>query len=68
MTAIGLFSFTSRLTFNSQFRLDNDLVILRGAENEASGQMLSGKVVLCLPAQLKIEDVHLRLTGTLKVG
>lgn len=57
---------SSLLTF--LFRLDNDLVILRGADNEASSQLLSGKVVLCLPQQLKVEDVHLRLTGTLKVG
>lgn len=42
--------------------------MLRGAENEASSQLLKGVVVLCLPSALKIEDVHLRMTGQLKVG
>jgi len=49
-------------------RLDNEIIVLRGAENEASSQMLKGVVVLCLPSALKVEDVHLRMTGQLKVG
>jgi hypothetical protein len=49
-------------------RLDNEIIVLRGAESEASSQMLRGVVVLCLPAPLKIEDVHLRMTGQLKIG
>jgi len=48
--------------------LDNDVIVLRGSESEASSQMLKGVVVLCLPAALKVEDVHLRMTGQLKVG
>jgi arrestin-related trafficking adapter 4/5/7 len=48
--------------------LENEVIVLRGGENEASSQMLKGVVVLCLPAALKIEDVHLRMTGSLKVG
>ena len=48
--------------------LDNDVIVLRGGESEASSQMLKGVVVLCLPAALKVEDVHLRMTGQLKVG
>ncbi|TVY20690.1 putative HECT-type ubiquitin ligase-interacting protein creD [Lachnellula arida] len=51
-----------------EIRLDNEVIILRGEENEASSQILKGSVVLCLPAALRIEDVHLRMTGHLKVG
>jgi hypothetical protein len=51
------------LTFSS---LDNDIIVLRGGENEASSQVLSGTVVLCLPHALKVEDVHLRMVGSLK--
>jgi hypothetical protein len=49
-------------------RLENEVIVLRGAESEASSQMLKGVVVLCLPSALKIEDVHLRMTGSLRVG
>jgi hypothetical protein len=48
--------------------LENDIIVLRGSENESSSQMLKGVVVLCLPAPLKIEDVHLKMVGQLKVG
>ncbi|KAL2069655.1 hypothetical protein VTL71DRAFT_14334 [Oculimacula yallundae] len=51
-----------------EIRLDNEVIVLRGGENEASSQLLKGVVVLCLPAALKVEDVHLRMTGQLKVG
>lgn len=53
------------LTANS---LDNDIIVLRGSESESSSQMLKGVVVLCLHAALKVEDVHLKLHGQLKVG
>lgn len=48
-----------------RYRLENDFIVFRGSETESSGQLLKGTVVLCLSAPLKIEDVHLRLTGTL---
>ncbi|RKU48625.1 hypothetical protein DL546_008929 [Coniochaeta pulveracea] len=48
-----------------EIRLENDFIVFRGSETESSGQLLKGTVVLCLSAPLKIEDVHLRLTGTL---
>jgi hypothetical protein len=48
-----------------EIRLENDFIVFRGSESESSGQLLKGTVVLCLSAPLKIEDVHLRLTGTL---
>ncbi|KAK1988071.1 arrestin [Colletotrichum cereale] len=47
-----------------EIRLDNDFIVFRGGEDESAGQVLKGVVVLCLPTPLKIEDVHLRLTGT----
>ncbi|KAK0617199.1 hypothetical protein B0T14DRAFT_434322 [Immersiella caudata] len=51
-----------------EIRLENDFIVFRGNDHEASGQPLKGTVVLCLPTPLKIEDVHLRLTGTLHYG
>lgn len=49
-------------------RLENDLIVLRGSPDEASTQILRGVVVLCLPSALKIEDVHLRMTGQSRIG
>lgn len=46
-------------------RLENDFIVFRGHEHESAAQLLKGTVVLCLPTALKVEDVHLRLTGTL---
>ncbi|TVY83199.1 putative HECT-type ubiquitin ligase-interacting protein creD [Lachnellula suecica] len=51
-----------------EIRLENEVIVLRGGENEASSQILKGVVVLCLPSALKVEDVHLRMIGSLKVG
>jgi arrestin-related trafficking adapter 4/5/7 len=48
--------------------LDSEVIILRGVESEAASQLVKGVVVLCLPAALKVEDVHLRMTGHLKLG
>ena len=48
--------------------LDSDVIVLRGVESEAASQILKGVVVLCLPSALKVEDVHLRMTGHLRVG
>lgn len=44
------------------------MLTLRGTEAEASSQLLRGVVVLCLPTALRIEDVHLRMTGVCRVG
>ena len=49
-------------------RLETDVITLRGTESEASSQLLRGVVVLCLPASLRTEDVHLRMTGIARVG
>ncbi|KAK5995130.1 putative HECT-type ubiquitin ligase-interacting protein creD [Cladobotryum mycophilum] len=48
-------------------RLDDDFIVFRGGEQESSGQLLKGVVVLCLSTPLRIEDVHLRLVGTLRL-
>ncbi|KAF5021680.1 hypothetical protein F66182_6268 [Fusarium sp. NRRL 66182] len=47
-------------------RLDSDFIVFRGGEHESSGQVLKGTLVLCLQTSLKIEDVRLRLVGTLR--
>lgn len=49
-------------------RLESDVIVLRGPESEASSQILRGVLVLCLAMPLKVEDVHLRLTGQCRVG
>ncbi|KAI1196976.1 arrestin [Nemania serpens] len=51
-----------------EIRLDNDFIVFRGNEYEASGQLLKGVVVLCLKDHLKVEDVHLRLIGHCRIA
>jgi arrestin-related trafficking adapter 4/5/7 len=48
------------------FSLDSDFIVFRGSDHESSGQVLKGTLVLCLQTSLKIEDVRLRLVGTLR--
>ncbi|VBB80206.1 Putative protein of unknown function [Podospora comata] len=49
-------------------RLENDFIVFRGNDHEASGQLLKGTVVLCLSAPLKVETINLKLTGTIHYG
>ncbi|KAH6605744.1 hypothetical protein Trco_004897 [Trichoderma cornu-damae] len=49
-------------------RLDDDFIVFRGNEQESSGQVLKGVVVLCLSSPLRMEDVHLRLIGSLRLN
>lgn len=49
-------------------RLENDFIVFRGGEHESAGQLLKGTVVLCLSNALKLDEVHLRLTGTLRLS
>ncbi|KAF1739418.1 HECT-type ubiquitin ligase-interacting protein creD [Beauveria bassiana] len=49
-------------------RLDQDFIVFRGNDHESAGQLLKGVVVLCLSQPLRIEDIHLRLTGTHRVS
>ncbi|KAI2617770.1 hypothetical protein GGR54DRAFT_640858 [Hypoxylon sp. NC1633] len=51
-----------------EIRLENDFIVLRGNEHEASGQLLKGVLVLCLREQLKVEDIHLRLMGSCRIA
>ncbi|KAH7040318.1 uncharacterized protein B0I36DRAFT_379315 [Microdochium trichocladiopsis] len=51
-----------------EIRLENDFIVLRGNEHEATSQILKGQVVLCLREPLKVEDIHLRLTGNCRVA
>ncbi|KIV91859.1 hypothetical protein, variant [Exophiala mesophila] len=44
-------------------RLDNDYIVFRGSEDEASSAELSGSVVLCLTDILNIAQIHLTLSG-----
>ena len=45
-------------------RLENDFIVFRGNDHEASGQLLKGTLVLCLSSPLRVEDIHLKLMGT----
>ncbi|KAF2964869.1 hypothetical protein GQX73_g8694 [Xylaria multiplex] len=51
-----------------EIRLDNEFIVFRGNDHEASGQLLKGVVVLCLRESLRVEDVHLRLTGHCRIA
>ncbi|KAK7415781.1 hypothetical protein QQZ08_012263 [Neonectria magnoliae] len=46
--------------------LDSDFIVFRGTEHESTGQLLKGVLVLCLQSSLRMEDVRLRLIGTLR--
>jgi hypothetical protein len=63
-----LWEFQARSVLMLFCRLESDVVVLRGPEAEASSQLLRGVVVLCLPSSLRVDDVHLRLTGQAKIG
>lgn len=49
-------------------RLDDDFIVFRGSDHEASGQLVKGVVVLCLKESFKVEDIHLRLTGHCRIA
>ncbi|PKS11419.1 hypothetical protein jhhlp_003182, partial [Lomentospora prolificans] len=51
-----------------EIRLDNDFIVFRGNGHESAGQLLKGQVVLCLSGPLKLEELHLRLSGTLRLS
>ncbi|KAI1079926.1 arrestin [Whalleya microplaca] len=51
-----------------EIRLENEFIVFRGGEHEASGQLLKGNLVLCLREHLKVEDVHLRLIGNCRIA
>ena len=49
-------------------RLENDFLVFRGNHHESAGQLIKGYVVLCLSNELKLDELHLRLTGTLRLS
>ncbi|KIM98446.1 hypothetical protein OIDMADRAFT_128584 [Oidiodendron maius Zn] len=51
-----------------EIRLDNEVIVLRGTESEASSQLLKGVLVLSLPASLKVQGIYLKMTGHLRSG
>lgn len=53
---------------NKLSSLENNLIVFRGNEHEASGQLLKGVLAICVPSPIKIEDIHLRLTGTQRLA
>lgn len=58
---------SENLANNHHRRLENDFIVFRGTDHESSGQLLKGVIVLCLSAPLRMEDIRLRLTGTLRL-
>lgn len=57
----GSIFFSNRLN-----RLDRDFVVFWGNQYESPDQLLKGVVVLCLRSPLKLEDIRLRLDGTVR--
>ncbi|KAF4454275.1 hypothetical protein F53441_3276 [Fusarium austroafricanum] len=49
-----------------EIRLERDFVVFWGNRYESSDQLLKGVVVLCLKSPLKLEDIRLRLDGTVR--
>ncbi|RBR06592.1 uncharacterized protein FIESC28_10987 [Fusarium coffeatum] len=47
-------------------RLERDFVVFWGNQYESSDQIVKGVVVLCLQSPLKLEDVRVRLDGTVR--
>ncbi|KAF5667056.1 dinitrobenzene,calcium zinc resistance protein [Fusarium heterosporum] len=60
----------SGVTSNScslfDIRLERDFLVFWGSQYESSDQLLKGVVVLCLRSPLKLEDIRLRLDGTVR--
>ncbi|KAM4063186.1 hypothetical protein HRG_013805 [Hirsutella rhossiliensis] len=61
-------TFSSRQNCYSLFTFDQDFIFFRGNYHKSTGQLLKGVVVLCLFSSLSIENVRLRLTGTLRLS
>ena len=55
------------LTFRT-IRLDDDYIVFRGNEQEASSAHLRGTLVLCLSEPLTIKHVRLTLSGISRIS
>ncbi|KAH7078185.1 hypothetical protein BKA63DRAFT_280865 [Paraphoma chrysanthemicola] len=53
--------------FLFEIRLDDGLVVLRGNEHEAAGQLLKGRVELRSTRALRVDAVHLRMAGRMRI-
>ncbi|KAI9726013.1 MAG: hypothetical protein M1834_009441 [Cirrosporium novae-zelandiae] len=51
-----------------EIRLDSSNLVLRGSEHEAASALLKGSVVLCLSEPLRIQNIHMRLSGESRVS
>ncbi|KAH7239884.1 hypothetical protein B0J15DRAFT_502929 [Fusarium solani] len=49
-----------------EIRLERDVIVFRGGEDEATDQILKGAVVLCLKSPLRVETIQLCFGGTLR--
>jgi arrestin-related trafficking adapter 4/5/7 len=49
-------------------RLDNNVAILRGSEEDAPGQLIKGTVVLCLSEPLSVKNIGLEFKGESRVA
>ncbi|CAG2003416.1 unnamed protein product [Fusarium graminearum] len=54
--------------FHSNQQLEQDLIVFWGNQYESSDQFLRGVVVLCLRSPIKIEEIKIRLDGTVRHG
>lgn len=63
LTSHSSHSGTSSSVKYFDIRLDNDYIVFRGSEDEASSAELSGSVVLCLTDILNIAQINLTLSG-----
>ena len=68
ISGISYFSiyFAEPLLLTSLNRLERDFVVFWGNQYESSDQIVKGVVVLCLQSPLKLEDVRVRLDGTVR--
>ncbi|KAF4967836.1 hypothetical protein FZEAL_10478 [Fusarium zealandicum] len=49
-----------------EIRLERDSISFRGSQYESTDQLLTGVLVLCLQSPLRVEEVQLRLDGTVR--
>lgn len=52
---------------NNNRRLDKEIVVLQGSEEDAGSQILRGVVVLRLTAPLNVESVYLQMIGKCRI-
>ncbi|KAI1003011.1 hypothetical protein K3495_g5193 [Podosphaera aphanis] len=51
-----------------EIRLKNDIIVLHGDSESAPSQLLAGVVVLSLHQTMKVEEVYLRMSGSLRIS